>query len=75
MILGVNIIGGKERVASVNRAGVSGAILRPQLGVFFGGGSSVRKCLGSKEHLDWRKIDFNAVEIITVQDYSKKIFM
>ena len=25
--------------------------------------------LGSKEHPDWLKIDLNAAEIITVQDY------
>ena len=30
-----------------------------------GGGS------GSKDHLDWLKIDLNAAEIITVQDYKR----
>ena len=55
MILGVNIISGKVNIASVNGAGGSGGILRP---------------IGSKEHPDWLKIDFNAAEII--QDYNKK---
>ena len=27
------------------------------------------KFSGSKEHLDWLKIDLNVVKIITVQDY------
>ena len=34
-----------------------------------GGGSSLRKILGSKEHLDGLKIDLNEAETITVQDY------
>ena len=34
--------------------------------------STLRKFLGSKEHLDWFKIDFNAGEIITVQDFKHK---
>ena len=29
----------------------------------------LRKFLGSKEHLYWLKIDLNAAEIITVEDY------
>ena len=29
--------------------------------------------MGSKEHLDWLKIDFNTAKIITVQDYNKKL--
>ena len=32
------------------------------------GRSPLRRSLGSKEHLDWVKIDINAVEIIIVQD-------
>ena len=32
------------------------------------GRSPLRKSLGSKEHLDWVKIDINTVEIIIVQD-------
>ena len=36
------------------------------------GWSTLRKFLGSKGYLDWLKIDFNAAEIITVQDYKKK---
>ena len=31
--------------------------------------SLLRKCLGSKEHPDWLKIDFNVAKIITVQNY------
>ena len=57
MILGVNIISGKVKIASVNGAGVSGGVLRP---------------IGSKEHPDWLKIDFNAAEIITFEDYNKE---
>ena len=38
----------------------------------FQGQSTLRNFLGSKEHLDWLKIDFNAVEIISVQDCNKK---
>ena len=64
MIPGANIISGKASVASVNRAGGSEFLCRA-----FRGWSSLRKFLGSKEHLDWLKIDLNAVEIRTVQDY------
>ena len=64
MILGANIISGKASVASVNRAGGSEFLSRG-----FRGWSPQRKFLGSKEHLDWLKIDLNAVEIRTVQDY------
>ena len=39
---------------------------------FNGAGGFGGKFLGSKEHLDWLKIYFNAAEIITVQDYNKK---
>ena len=48
------------------------------LGVFwdpnrgFKGWGMLRKFLGSKEHLDLLKIDFNVAEIIIVQDYNKK---
>ena len=38
----------------------------------FSGWSTLKKSLGSKEHLDWLKIDLNATEIITVQDYKHK---
>ena len=34
--------------------------------------SALIKFLGSKEHLDWLKIDLNTVKIITVQDYKHK---
>ena len=46
------------------------------LGVFWdlSGGfrrwSTLRKILEFNENLDWLKIDFNAVEVITVQDYN-----
>ena len=64
MIPGANIISGKATVVSINRAGGSESISRG-----FRGWSPLRKFLGSKEHLDWLKIDLNAVEIRTVQDY------
>ena len=38
----------------------------------FRGQSPLRKFLGSKDHLDWLKIDLNVAEIITVQDYKCK---
>ena len=60
MIPTVIIISGKASGESANRAGGSGGDLSPSAGVLF---------LGSKEHLDWLKIDLNAAEIITVQDY------
>ena len=58
MIPGVNITSRKASIASINGAGVSGGALSPSVEV-----------LGFKEHLDWLKIDLNATEIITVQDY------
>ena len=72
MIPGANIISGKASVASFNRAGRSEPLSRG-----FRGWSPLRKFLDSKEHLDWLKIDLNAVEIrlymhqklMTVQDY------
>ena len=48
----------------------SGGILRPQQG--FRGQSTLRKFLGSTEHLDWLKIDSNAAQTITLQDYKHK---
>ena len=41
------------------------------------GQNTQRKFLGSKEDLDWLKIDLNVAEIITVQDYkhTKKLWM
>ena len=42
-----------------------GSALSPSAGVL----GTLRKFLGSKEHLDWLKIDLNAAEMITVQDY------
>ena len=49
------------------------------LGVFwdpsrgFRGWIILRKILGSKEPLDWLKIDFNVLKGITVQDYNKQL--
>ena len=64
MIPGANIISGKAVVVSVNRAGGSEPLSRG-----FRGWRPLKKYLVSKEHLDWLKIDYNAVEIKTVQDY------
>ena len=41
----------------------------------FRGWSPLRKFLGSKEYLDCLKIDLNAVEIRTVQDYTRTIII
>ena len=68
MISRVIIISRRASIASVNRAGVSGACPEP-LSEVFRGWSPLRKFLGSREHLDLLKIDLNAAEIITVQDY------
>ena len=71
MILGVNIICEKASIASVSGAGGGGGGSGGTLSPFsrgFKGWSSLRKFLGSKEHLDWLKIDLNAAKIITVQD-------
>ena len=64
MIPGANIINRKASVASVNRAWGSEPLSRG-----FRGWRPLRKFLGSKEHLDWLKINLNVVEIRTVQDY------
>ena len=66
------IIGGKVNVASLNVAGGTGGFLRTPPSGGFRGRSALRKFLGSKEHLDWFKIDFNAAEINTVRDNNKK---
>ena len=39
------------------------------------GRSAPGRFLGFKEHLDLLKVDFNAAEIITVQDYNNKIYL
>ena len=62
MIPGMNIIGRKESVASVNRAGGG-------LGVVWDPSGAPKKTFRLKEHLDWFKKDLNAAEIITIQDY------
>ena len=68
MIPEVNIISGKVSVASVNGAGGSGAVALLSLSMeVLGGQIPLRKFLGSKENLDWLKIDLNVTEIITVQ--------
>ena len=36
------------------------------------GPSTLRNFLGSKEHVDWFKIDLNPTEIITIEDYKCK---
>ena len=70
MIPGVNIVSkskyskfSKVNVASVNGAGTPVGVL---------GGSTLRKFLGPKEHLDWLKMDFYMTKMITVQDYKHK---
>ena len=59
MIPEVYIISGKASMVSTNRAG--GSARAPQ--------REFQGVLGSKEHLDWLKIDLNAAKIITVQDF------
>ena len=59
MIPGVNIFSGKASVGNVNRACGSGDTLSPE---------PLRKILGSKEHLDWLKVDLIVAEVSTVQD-------
>ena len=56
MIPGINIRG-KASVASINGAGALVGERKPN------------KFSGTKEHIDWLKIDLNAAKIITVQDY------
>ena len=56
---------------SINRAGGGlGMFSDPSRG--FRGQSTLREFFGSKEHLDWLKIDLNVAEIITVQDNKHK---
>ena len=64
----VNIIRRKESAVSANKAGGSGGHCEP-LSKGFKGRNPLRKFLGSKEHLDWLKIDLNVTEISTVEDY------
>ena len=52
-----------KHIVNVKGAGLFGGVVRASVGVLG------VKCLGSKEHLDWCKIDLNVAEIITVQDY------
>ena len=63
-IPGVNIIGAKLSVASINRAGGLGVFWDPNGG--FRGQSTLRKFVGSKEHLDWLKINLNVTEMLIV---------
>ena len=53
---------------SISEAGVSGKRTE-QLSMGFRVWSHLRKLLGSKEYLDWLKIDLNTAKIIIVQDY------
>ena len=69
MIPRVNI-SRKASVASINGAGGSGELAEP-LSWRFRGQSFLTKFLGSKEHLDWLKIDLDAAKISTVQDYKR----
>ena len=69
MIPGANIISGKASVTTIIEAEGSEPLSRG-----FRGQSPLRKYLGSKEHLDWLKIDLNAVEIGLFKTiYSPKI--
>ena len=68
MIPGVNIIVRKVSIAGVNRAGEFGGCSGTPAGGFRGW-STLRKFLGSKEHLYRLKIDLKVAEIIIVQDY------
>ena len=61
----LDTISGRASVASINGAGKSGGALSPSAEVL----GTLRKFLGSKEHLDWLKIDLNAAKIIAVLDY------
>ena len=66
MTPGVNIIG-KASATSINRAqglGGGGSGGSATLSRDFRGQSPLRKLLGSKEHLDWLKIDLNAAKVI-----------
>ena len=68
MLPRLNIIGGKMSLVSSYGGGGSGGVLTPLQG--FRGRSTLRKFLGSKEYVDWLKIELNTAEIITVQDYT-----
>ena len=70
MIPEVNIIGRKVSVMSVNGAVGSGVFWDPSRG--FRGRSTLRKFLGSKEHLNRLKIYLNVAKILTVQNYNTK---
>ena len=67
MIPGVSIISGKVSATSVNGAGRLGLFWDPSKGCR--GRGTPRNFLCSKLCLDWLKIDFTVVEIITIQDY------
>ena len=71
---GVNIIGRKVSIASINWAEGSEGCSGTPAGDFRGQ-STLRNLLGSKEHLDWLKIDLNVPEIITVQKSTQKKLM
>ena len=71
MIPGVNIISGKTSTASVNGTGGSGGHAVSPYSGNFRVQSTLRKFIGSKEHLDWLKIDLNPAEKITVPGYKR----
>ena len=57
MIPGIKIISGKASVATVKEAeGAGGTLRASQQGIQ--GAEFPKKCLGSKEHLDWLKNRF-----------------
>ena len=62
MIPGVNIINKQTSIASVNGAGGVWKFSETPAG-------PLREFAGTKKHLNWLKIDLNAAEIITIQDY------
>ena len=63
------MISEKASVASIDRARGSGGGGTLRLSRSFGQWNPLKKFLGSKEHLERLKIDLNATEIVTVQDY------
>ena len=64
MIPGVTIISRKVSAASINKVGGSETPAGPQ-----------RKILGSKEHLNWLKLNLNAALTITIQDCTRTKLM
>ena len=63
MVPEVNIIDGKASAANVDEAGRFYGCSNTHSGGFRGS-SPLGKCLGSREHVDWFKIDLNAAELL-----------